>query len=326
MPPSFGLLALLLSLLGTAVYLPLARRWRLLDAPNHRSAHAMVTPSSGGLVIVAAIVTSLLAAQLSGNYAGNRASAVMAGSLIAICFLGAWDDRRPLPVALRLPVFLMLSVIAVMVSIDRLSVPMWAWPLLVLSFAWLLNLTNFMDGIDGLAALQTSLVTSGMAVLGAVSGAERDFLILCVIGTGAYGGFLVFNWPPAKLFMGDAGSLSAGFLMGWLGLWAWQGGVLSPIAWLLLMSPFLLDTGITLVARALRGEHLTQAHNSHCYQRLARHWGSHARVDGALLLLHGFWLLPLALMTVFSAVPQWTLLVLGLFPQLFLIAKLRRIQ
>ncbi|EAQ96798.2 UDP-N-acetylmuramyl pentapeptide phosphotransferase/UDP-N-acetylglucosamine-1-phosphate transferase [Congregibacter litoralis KT71] len=317
---------MLLCLLGTAAYLPLARRWRLIDEPNHRSAHAVVTPSSGGLAIVAAVVLSLIAAQLSGTIAADPAVAVMIGALILLCLIGAWDDRRALPVALRMPVFLLLSAVAVLACSDASAMPVWSWPLLILAFAWLLNLTNFMDGIDGLAALQTLLVAGGMTVLGIAGGAEEDFVTLCVIVAGAYGGFLFFNWPPAKLFMGDAGSLSAGFLMGWLGLWTWQGGDLSPVAWFLLMSPFLLDTGITLVERALHGEPLTQAHSRHCYQRLARHWGSHARVDGALLLLHGCWLLPLALMTEFSSWPQWTLLVLGLFPQLFLIAKLRRLQ
>ncbi|MDP5069940.1 MAG: glycosyl transferase family 4, partial [Congregibacter sp.] len=94
----------------------------------------------------------------------------------------------------------------------------------------------------------------------------------------------------------------------------------------LLMSPFLLDTGVTLLSRALNRERLTQAHNGHCYQRLARHWGSHRRVDYALLLLHGFWLLPLAALTQLSTLPEWTLLAVGLFPQLFLMANLRRLQ
>ncbi|EED33754.1 glycosyl transferase, group 4 family protein [gamma proteobacterium NOR5-3] len=322
---SFGLVALALTLIATAAYLPMARRLRFLDAPNHRSAHEAVTPSSGGVAVVAAIAVTWAAAQLSGQILWQAPERLMLLLLIAVCALGAWDDRRPVPVYLRLPLFFLLAGVAIGGYLDLELLPFWLWPSLILGLAWLLNLYNFMDGIDGFAALQTVLVAGSMLALGYLSGASSEFLTLCAIIVGAYAGFLVFNWPPAKLFMGDAGSLSGGLLLGWLGLWAWRDGLMPPVVWCLLMSPFLLDTGITLIARALRGERLTEAHNGHCYQRLARHWGSHRRVDYALLLFQGLWLVPLALIGVVSALPQWTLMALGLFPQLLLIAKLRRL-
>ncbi|WOJ98465.1 glycosyltransferase family 4 protein [Congregibacter brevis] len=323
---SFGLLALLLGVMFTAVYLPLAKRLRFLDAPNHRSAHVVVTPSSGGLAIVAAIVVSLLASEAFGQNLDQASLSTMLWLIVAVCALGAWDDRRPVPVYLRLAVFLLLSALAVFASLGSEPMPSWMWPLLVVGFAWLLNLYNFMDGIDGLAALHTVMVAGGMLAVALITGAERTYLMLCVIIIGGYAGFLAFNWPPAKLFMGDAGSLSAGMLIGWLGLLALQDAHLPTIAWWLLMSPFLLDTGVTLMERVIQRERLTEAHSGHCYQRLARHWGSHRRVDLALLLLHLCWLLPLAILSAFGGLPEWTLLFLGLFPQLLLIAKLRRLK
>lgn len=322
---SIGVGTLVLSVLATAVYLPIARRLHFLDAPNHRSAHIAKTPSSGGLAIVFAISLSFLTAYLLGLGFHERAAQCVAFALILICFLGAWDDRRALSVYIRLLAFFALSTIVVASSVNVASYPLWISALLILAFAWLLNLYNFMDGIDGLAALQAVAVAGGMLVVGLAKGADSDFLLLCATVLGAFAGFLVFNWPPAQLFMGDSGSLSAGLLVGWAGLWAWQEALVSPIVWLLLMSPFLLDTGVTLASRALQGERLTEAHSSHGYQRLARHWGSHRRVDFALLVLQIAWLLPLSLLTVYSTIPEWTLLLLGLFPQLFLIAKMRRL-
>jgi len=321
---SIGVEALVLSVLATAAYLPIARRLQFYDAPNHRSAHIAKTPSSGGLAIVFAVSLSSLTAHLLGLGFSERATLLVSCVLVLICFLGAWDDRRALPVHSRLLAFFTFSTIVVMSYLGVDAHPLWVSAPLVLAFTWLLNLYNFMDGIDGIAALQAIAVAGGMLTVGLANGVDSDFLLLCAIVLGAFAGFLVFNWPPAKLFMGDAGSLSAGLLVGWLGLWSWQDGLMSPVVWILLMSPFLLDTGVTLAARALSGERLTEAHSSHGYQRLARHWGSHRRVDLALLVLQLTWLLPLSLLTVFSTLPEWTLLFLGLFPQLFLIAKLRR--
>ena len=126
--------------------------------------------------------------------------------------------------------------------------------------------------------------------------------------------------------MGDAGSLSAGLLLGWLGLWGWRDDWLEPAAWLILMSPFVVDASWTLAARALRGAVLTEAHREHAYQRLARHWASHRRVAVALLLLHLVWLQPLALLTTLFPRHGVTFLAVGLFPQLLLMASIRRLK
>lgn len=325
MPLNFGLLALLLTLLSTAMYLPLARRLRFLDAPNHRSAHAEITPSSGGLAVVIAVAMTLCIAELSGGAVYGTTERLMLLLLLVLCAVGAWDDRHPLPVYLRLLAFFLLASAAIWAYTDLTPFSLWLLPALIPGLAWLINLYNFMDGIDGLAAVQTVVVAGAMLGFGLITGASNEFLILCATVAGAYGGFLVFNWPPAKLFMGDAGSLSAGLLVGWLGLWSWRDELMPLVVWFLLMSPFLLDTGITLIVRAVNGERLTQAHSDHCYQRLARHWGSHRRVDYALVILQVVWLIPLAFVAIIGALPQWTLIVLGLFPQLLLIAKLRRL-
>jgi Fuc2NAc and GlcNAc transferase len=323
---AIGLLSFTLVLLLTALYLPLAARFRWLDIPNHRSSHEFVTPGSGGMAIVAGLICGLLILLYAGYWPAGEEGMYMLGLLAALCTLGAWDDRHSVPVLPRLVLFLLLSALAVLCFWPSAGAPNWLFPLVALAMAWQLNLYNFMDGIDGIAALQCLLAAGGLAVLGSVADAPPAFPILAVATAGAYAGFLVFNWPPARLFMGDAGSLSAGFLLGWLGLWLWRDALLPVPIWLLLMSPFLLDSGVTLALRIKRRERLSEAHRSHCYQRLSRHWGSHRRVDYALLILHVLWLFPLSLLTVSGRLSPWTSLALGLFPQLLLMVKFRRLQ
>jgi Fuc2NAc and GlcNAc transferase len=225
----------------------------------------------------------------------------------------------------RLAAFFLVSALALGCYWPLTDLPLWWFPLVALALTWQLNLYNFMDGIDGIAALQCVLVAGGLALLSVQVGGPAAFSLVAVTIAGAYAGFLIFNWPPARLFMGDAGSLSAGLLLAWLGLWLWRDGVLPVSVWLLLMSPFLLDTAATLLARMRRRERLTEAHKSHLYQRLARHLGSHRRVDYGLLLLHLLWLLPLSFAIALELLPAWTSIALGLFPQFLLMVKFRRL-
>ena len=325
-------LALVSASLGCALFIPLAPRLRLMDAPVQRSAHRVVTPSSGGVVIILALLFALAAAWLTGIVRPPANAVTLLAGLGGVCVLGAWDDRRALPVRVRLPLFFLIAALVVSQftstggsAADTPGGALWLLPLLVLAFAWLLNLYNFMDGIDGLAALQCVWVAACLGVMGLRADAPGAFVLLSAVTAGSYGGFLLLNWPPARLFMGDAGSLSAGYLLGLLGLWGWRDGFLPVAAWVLLMSPFLLDATFTLLLRAWRGERLTEAHSTHVYQRLARNWASgHRGVAVALLVLQLLWLTPLSVAALFELAPQWTLMALGLFPQLFLIAKSQR--
>ncbi len=309
----------------TALYLPFAGRLGWIDAPNERSSHARPTLSSGGMGVCLALALTLALSSATGYWAVSGREWLALTAVMGACLLGAWDDRQHLSVGLRLGVQLLLAAIVAQAYGFSLTEGIGS-ALLVLALAWLMNLYNFMDGIDGLAALQCTLAAGGFALLGSMGGASADFKLAALAVAGVYLGFLVFNWPPARLFMGDAGSLSAGLLLGWLGIWGWTSGWLSPARWLLLMSPFIIDTGITLARRALRREPLGQAHRSHYYQRLARHWDSHRRVDLKLLALHLVWLLPLAITGAAGFVSPWALLVPGLIPQLVHMAKGRALE
>ena len=313
-------------LAGIAVYLPLARRKEWGDKPNHRSSHETVTPSSGGIVIVLGVALALLVAVVTGALGWSSQLQSLGAGMILLCLVGAWDDWRALEALPRLILFFLAAIpIVVLFAPSTISMSWILSAILVVALVWVLNLYNFMDGIDGIAALQCVIVSGALGVLGHRYGASQDFVVVAGALAAAYTAFLFFNWPPARIFMGDAGSLPAGLALGALGLWQWSEGVLPAVIWLILMSPFLLDTAFTLARRALRGERITHGHREHIYQRLYRHWGGALSVDRGLLLLQLAYLCPLAALCTYKPEFQWTLLTVALFPQLVLMAKFYRL-
>ncbi|WP_432422229.1 MraY family glycosyltransferase [Robbsia betulipollinis] len=236
--------------------------WSLAtDVPNHRSLHTQPTPRVGGWGLVPVALTGMLA----------WAPALRGIAFLALCLavISQIDDRRGLPARVR---FAAHALAAVWVAYSATDVRWWALPLLVVALIWVMNLYNFMDGTDGLAG--------GMALFGfgsfAVAAASSDMPLAgtCFTLAGAALGFLIFNFPPARLFLGDAGSVPLGFFVGALGLAGWRAEAWNPVFPLLVFSPFLLDASTTLLKRILRGERFWEAHREHYYQRMIRmNWG-----------------------------------------------------
>ncbi|MCB1677099.1 MAG: glycosyl transferase family 4 [Halioglobus sp.] len=317
----------LLSALSCGVYLLLARRWRLLDHPNARSSHVRPTPHGGGLPLLLAFAAGLaLAAPYYGAW--SKPYLALAAGGLSLLALGVLDDLRGLSIRLR---FVLYSLCAALVAVYLLQ-PLWrgaaaahsllvaAWALAIL---WSLNLYNFMDGIDGLAALQCVLACGGAALLSWQAGGSGSYILFCLLLASAHLGFLVWNWPMARLFMGDAGSVPSGFLLAGLALLGAVQGQLQPACWLVLLGLFVVDASCTLAWRLLGGQDVTRAHRAHAYQRLARHWGSHLKVDLLCLAVNALWLLPLA-----RAVQIWPeqtliLVILAYVPLLLGMVKVR---
>jgi Fuc2NAc and GlcNAc transferase len=157
-----------------------------------------------------------------------------------------------------------------------------------------LNLFNFMDGIDAIAASEAAFVAAAGALLGVVSGSMPGVSAVALAFAATCCGFLVWNWPPARIFMGDVGSGYLGFVLSVLALAAARDNSAALWIWLILGGVFFVDATVTLVRRLVRREHLHQGHRSHGYQWLARRWGSHLRVTVAVLAVNVFWLLPCA--------------------------------
>jgi Fuc2NAc and GlcNAc transferase len=244
-----------------------------------------------------------------------------------LTLLGAADDSWTLSVRLRFFAYGFCCVVASAVLL-RTAVP--APGLLVIfctAFAmlWLLNLYNFMDGVDGLAATQCFFACCGAALLAWGNGGKTSYSIFCLLLAFSHLGFLVWNWPAARLFMGDAGSISTGFVLATLAILGAIHGYLALACWLVLLAVFITDASWTLLGRMLTGQKFTQAHRSHAYQRLSRHWGSHQSVVILLIAINGLWLFPLAWLIVLFPPYTAVLVLLAYLPLLLGMVKIRNL-
>jgi UDP-N-acetylmuramyl pentapeptide phosphotransferase/UDP-N-acetylglucosamine-1-phosphate transferase len=260
------LIPLAAALACAAVILTLLRRpeWLPLDRPNERSLHATPKPRIGGIGIMVGVLLAFVLLR------AEPLLAALAAGLAIVSFL---DDRSHVPIGLRFGAHALAAVVFVVAAVPDLH-PLWQ-AVLVLATIWMTNLYNFMDGSDGLAG-GMALFGFGAYALGAwLAG---DVVMSAVAGAiaAAAAAFLAFNFPPAKVFMGDAGSIPLGFLAAALGVVGWRAGhwpVWFPV---LAFSPFIVDASVTLARRALRGERVWHAHKSHYYQRLVQLGWGHA--------------------------------------------------
>lgn len=281
--------AFLLGALGTEMARSYALRRGVLDVPGTRSSHTRPVPRGGGIALVAASTAALVVLWLSGRLPGWLAAAWTAP--LAVALVGWIDDHRHLSPALRLAVH--LGAAAWLLFSIPVQTPGWAgWLFGVLGGAWVVNLYNFMDGIDGLAAAEAIFVCLAAGWL--MDDQTRALSGLTWAVAGACAGFLPFNLPPARIFMGDVGSAFLGAVLVTLALAAQASDALPLATWLVLGAVFWVDATYTLAVRLLRGQRVWQPHRGHAYQILARRWGGHGRVTMAVLLYDALWLLPLA--------------------------------
>jgi Fuc2NAc and GlcNAc transferase len=294
-----------------------ALRHSMIDIPNQRSSHSIPTPRGGGIAIVWTWFTTLAVLLALGRLDLGVGLALLGGGG-AVALVGWLDDRYGLSAVLRACVHLGAAAWTVWalggLSSLNLGVGVldfgWSGAVLaVFGIAWLTNLFNFMDGIDGLAgseAVSVGLVGGGLL---AVSGHEGLSLAALALAAAA-GGFLVWNWPPAKIFMGDVGSGLLGYGFGTLALASERVGAVPVALWMILLGVFIVDATATLFRRMLGGEQWYQAHRSHAYQRAVQSGYSHRQVTLGVLGLNvllalvavGVWfaptLLPAALVAV----------------------------
>lgn len=297
--PVLFIICFLLSWAGTAALRKILLREAMLDQPNERSMHKIPVPRGGGLAVTGVILMMLiLGSAWHHTWAHSLFLMIPFAVLMAISWL---DDRRGLSPTVRLVVHLLAALVASFgfpadaMILDGL-LPLWADRLLmIIGWAWFMNLYNFMDGIDGITGIET--VTIGLGVIFIMLTIsqltpnvtlEPRFGIYAIMTAGAAAGFLMLNWHPAKIFLGDIGSVPLGFITGYILL----GLALSDhlIAALILPMYYLADSGITLGKRLLRGEKIWQAHRQHFYQQAALRVGRHDKVvawiiGGNLLLI-----------------------------------------
>ena len=278
-----------------------ALRVGLVDRPNARSSHVVATPRGGGVAIVASYLAVVSAVGASGAVELHLAFALLgSGSLVAI--LGFVDDRHHLPARWRFLGHLAAAVWVLYWLGPLPPVPLFgrivdlgiaATLLSALFLVWSINLFNFMDGIDGIASLEAITVSLGGAFVWWLTQPQGDWPI-AVAFAACVAGFLVWNFPPARIFMGDAGSGFLGCVVATLALWSSHTASHLFWSWFILGGCFMVDATVTLVRRVARGERFNEAHRSHAYQYAARRHGSHKKVSVAFVVVTLGWLLPIA--------------------------------
>jgi len=284
---TIALISVVTSFFLVALQLVLARRFQLLDHPDARSSHIQPTPTGAGLALVLGLSLSLA---LAGGLALIRPQALLLSISLALLLpaivlsmVGFLDDRRGVPALQRLLVQVLAASWLIwclrsplgMVLGDLLLVPLTG--LVLIWLVWNMNAYNFMDGSNGMAAMQGILTGTTLAIILTLNGAGALALVSAAVA-GVCLGFLPWNAPKARIFMGDAGSVPLGFLLSGLLLIGWLDGALPLPVVLLLLLPFQVDAGLTLLSRIRNKRQWYTAHKEHAYQKLMSQGWSHARV------------------------------------------------
>jgi Fuc2NAc and GlcNAc transferase len=290
------------SLLGSRMVWRYALQSKLLDVPNVRSSHVVPTPRGGGLAIALSFfaATSVL---LVLGLLDRKVVLALAGGGGAIAWVGFLDDQRQVSAKLRFGVHLAAAIFVVAVlGAIRLDVFRGLGPgaywlsafLMVFTLAWSTNLFNFMDGIDGLAAGEAIFMSTGGAILNYANGGDAGLTAAMESLSAATLGFWLWNWPPARLFMGDVGSGFLGFTLAVLAFAVSQRASVPIEAWAILGGVFLVDASVTLIRRMIRGDRWLEPHRTHAYQHLARRWHAHLPVTLLASSINVTWLFPWA--------------------------------
>lgn len=298
---------LMLAVLGISLLLTwVLRRYALarslMDIPNNRSSHSVPTPRGGGVAIV---LSFLVASPLLTFFVDVPWPYIWAlwgaGALIAV--IGFLDDHGHIAARWRLLAHFSASIWALawlgglppvrLLGVDfNLS---WIGHFFAVFYlVWMLNLYNFMDGIDGIASVQAVSACLGACVIYWLSG-DVSLIWMPLLLAVAVLGFLYWNFPPARIFMGDAGSGFLGLILGLFSLQAAWTSSRFLWVWLILLGVFIVDSTFTLARRLLRGDKVYEAHRSHAYQFASRQFGRHLPVTLAVMMINVFWLLPIAM-------------------------------
>lgn len=301
----------------------------LIDIPNERSSHTLPTPRGGGVAIVLSFLAVLLILNRLGWLANSLCLALWgAGGAVAVA--GFLDDHGHIAARWRLLVHFSaaawglywlggvppLTVFGAVLDLGWLG-----YIGAALYTVWLLNLYNFMDGIDGLAGVEAVTVCSSAAVWLWWVAPDVGAWALSLLLAATVLGFLMWNFPPARIFMGDAGSGFLGMMLALLSLYSARLAPQLLWMWLILLGVFIVDASVTLCRRVLCGERFYEAHCSHAYQYAARCWGAHRPVTLAVGAINVFWLAPVAGWVALEQLDGWVGLILAYLPLVWLACR-----
>lgn len=303
---------------------------RLMDIPNERSSHTVPTPRGGGVAIVFSFLIALPILWALG-LSGIGTLFALLGSGLLVATIGFADDHGHIAARWRLLGHFVAAIWALYwldglapVAFFSATIDL-GWlgnALAAIYLVWMLNLYNFMDGIDGLASAEALCVCLGGGLICLVTG-QLELLWVMLALAGAVAGFLCWNYPPARIFMGDAGSGFLGVALGILTLSAAKVSSTLMWSWVILLGVFVVDATLTLCRRVFNGDKVYQAHRSHAYQYASRQYRSHKAVTLGVVGLNLLWLLPWAIVVAVGLVPGIIGLIISYAPLLWLAARFK---
>lgn len=296
----------------------LVRRYAIknnvIDTVNERSSHTTPTPRGGGLGFVITFSLMLVYLAFQQQLSWSLTGIIIVTSL-AVAIIGFIDDHQHVSAKIRLIVHLVSSIAFVYLvgGVEQLTILGYQVNLgiiglviTVIGITWMINLYNFMDGIDGIAATEAITVTLFAGIALYILEPSSNLVTMHFIFAAAMCGFLVLNFPKAKIFMGDIGSGYTGFILAIMMLLDYQQNEQMLWVWLMLFSVFIVDSTVTLIIRVFNKHNVTKAHSTHCYQKLARAYNSHKIVTIALAAINVFLFLPLSYMIIIN---EWSCIV-----------------
>jgi Fuc2NAc and GlcNAc transferase len=273
----------------------------LLDHPNERSSHEIPTPRGGGVAIVVAFCAAVAWLAAAGQLAtGATVALIGAGGWVAL--VGFLDDHRHVAAGVRLAAHFIAAAWALAWIGGLPPLRMFGAELQLgwlghigaaVFLVWVLNLYNFMDGIDAIAGIEAVTVSLAGAVLWLIATGSSAALVPALLAA-ASAGFLAWNLPPARIFMGDVGSGFLGLVLALFAVWSAHEESRLLWSWVILLGVFVVDATVTLLRRLVRRERLHEAHRSHAYQYAARQFGQHRNVSFAVGAINIVWLFPIA--------------------------------
>lgn len=279
---------------------------KIMDVPNERSSHFIPTPRGGGVAVVFVFLLATICLKLCGNIDYNLTLALVGGGSL-VSLMGYLDDVYSLKARYRIVIHFLAALWALywLKGLPVLDFGTWRFILngqgsfiALLGIVWCINLYNFMDGIDGLAGMQGFFISVASSLTLYYLGAHQLGFLLAFLAA-ALSGFTVWNWPPAKIFLGDVGSGFLGFVFAVLAIYTANQHLLPLNFWLIILSIFICDATFTLVYRAFTGQKWYSAHKEHAYQRLISLGLSHKQITVGIFALNTTILFPLSLASIY---------------------------
>lgn len=298
------------------------------NAPDERSSHEGVIPHGGGFAITVAYIFAIIVGYFLGYFDQDVIlTIVLCGGIISM--VGFFDDHKPMSVSVRIAIQFACAIVAIWLleGFPKIS---YGWFILdwgiygyiigVFALVWLTNLYNFMDGIDGFASIEAMTTTGCMALILLINSKFESVWQLNILLVASVLGFFFWNFPKAKIFMGDVGSYFLGFVMGVLMIKSWYLTIDIIFSWVILLTVFITDATYTLVVRIVRGERFYLPHRSHAYQIISRKYDSHIKVSTMLIFINIGYLFPIAFLVATKDIHPLTGLAITYIPMILLAA------